>query len=210
MTLDTQSHEFQLLRRQLQKGNVVLFAGAGFSIGATNLEGTHPPLGNDLASRLADECGWQYSGEDLTAVFDQARKHLGSQNLNAIISRLYRDCQPAAWHRELSRIHWYRIYTTNIDDVIQESYRSSAVQRLDTIVCPAPYQDQDVWYSRVQCIHLHGSVSDFSKPFTFSLEDFAAQTATPSAWYQALVDDMMSKSFLFVGARLNDPLFFTT
>ena len=52
MAIDTNSHEFQLLLRQFEMGNVVLFAGAGFSMGAKNSKGTDPPLGADLARIL--------------------------------------------------------------------------------------------------------------------------------------------------------------
>jgi hypothetical protein len=60
------------LLRQFEKGNVVLFAAAGFSLGAKNPRGTEPPLGSQLAEILAQECGWKYEGEDLGIVYEQA------------------------------------------------------------------------------------------------------------------------------------------
>jgi energy-coupling factor transporter ATP-binding protein EcfA2 len=208
MAVDTNSHEFQLLLRQFEKGNVVLFAGAGFSLGAKNSLGADPPLGSDLARILSRECGWPDSGEDLPTVYDQARKHLGSRGLNEVLARYYRDCQPALWHSRLASLFWYRIYTTNLDDVVERAYRGRAAQNLDLVTCPAPYADHDIWHERVQCVHLHGSVLDPAKGYTFTLEDFAGQTAQPNPWYQAMADDMMSQTFLFVGTRLNDPPFY--
>jgi energy-coupling factor transporter ATP-binding protein EcfA2 len=204
MAIDTNSHEFQILLRQFEKGNVVLFAGAGFSIGATNPMGTDPPLGAELARSLARECGWEYNDEDLPSVYDQAQKHLGSKELQEVLARLYRDCKPAPWHTHLPLLQWYRIYTTNIDDVLEQAYKGSAVQRLDLITCPTPYEDPDQWYDRVQSVHLHGSVLDPAKGYTFTLEDFAGQTAVPNPWYQAMADDMMTRAFLFVGTRLTE------
>ena len=64
MPIDFNSQELRLLLRQSEKGNVVLFAGAGFSLGARNPRGTDPPLGPQLAEALALECGWKYEGED--------------------------------------------------------------------------------------------------------------------------------------------------
>jgi hypothetical protein len=194
--------------RQFEKGNIVLFAGAGFSLEAKNSLGSNPPLGGDLARLLAKECGWPDSGEDLPTVYDQAQKHLGSKGLNEVLARYYRDCKPAPWHSQLASLFWYRIYTTNIDDVIEQTYRGHSAQKLDLVTCPAPYEDQDVWHERVQCVHLHGSVLDPAKGYTFTLEDFAGQTAQPNPWYQALADDMMSRTFLFVGARLNESPFY--
>ena len=157
MAIDTNSHEFQILLRQFEMGNVVLFAGAGFSIGATNSIGTDPPLGAELARILAKECRWAYNDEDLPTVYDQAQKHLGSKELEHVLARYYRDCKPADWHFRLPSLRWYRIYTTNIDDVLEQAYKGPAVQRLDLITCPAPYLDHDQWYERVQSVHLHGS-----------------------------------------------------
>src|SRR5260370_2341566 len=155
MAIDTNSHEFQLLLRQFEKGNVVLFAGAGFSLGAQNSLGTDPPLGSDLARLLAKECGWRDSGEDLPTIYDQAQKHLGSKGLNEVLVKYYRDCKPATWHAQLASLFWYRIYTTNIDDVIAQVYRGHPAQNLDRVTCPAPYEDHDLWHDRVPSAHLH-------------------------------------------------------
>lgn len=180
MPIDFNSHELKLLLRQLEKGNVVLFAGAGFSIGARNLRGMDPPLGNQLAEALALECGWKYEGEDLGIVYEQAQKHLGSNGLNATLRGLYKDCVPAPWHNLIPKLFWYRIYTTNIDDVLENSYASGSVQRLDSITCPADFESQDVWFEHVQAIHLHGSVLDLQKGLTFTAAEYAGQTATPN------------------------------
>lgn len=160
-----------------------------------------------LAEILAKECGWTYEGEELPIVYAQARTHLGNEGLEGVLDDWYKDCVPAPWHHLVAKLFWYRIYTTNIDDVLENSYKSGTSQRLDLIVTPAPYKDQDQFYERVQCIHLHGSVLDYSKPLTFTFEEFASQTAKPNPWYQAMVDDMQSKSFIFVGARLSDSPF---
>ena len=205
MAIDLRSQELELLFRQFAKGNVVLFAGAGFSLGARNARGTDPPLSSQLCEILASECGWRYDGEDLTDVFDQARKHLGRGGLKGVLSSLYEDCEPASWHSIVPNILWYRIYTTNIDDVVENSYRVGGIQKLHSIVCPQSYQDHDIWYQNVQCVHLHGCVTDFDKGFTFTAEEFAIQTASPNPWYQAAVEDMQSKSFVFVGTRMNEP-----
>jgi SIR2-like domain len=207
MAIDTNTHEFQHLLRQFEKGNVVLFAGAGFSIGAQNSRKKDPPLAHELSQILAKECGWPYDEEELPVIYDQASKYLGRSGLEAVLNQLYKDCVPANWHLLATRLFWHRIYTTNIDDVIENSYKAGAGQLLDQIVCPAPYRDPDQFYDHVQCVHLHGSILDFSKPLTFTFEEFAYQTAKPNPWYQAMADDMQSKSFLFVGTRLSDSPF---
>lgn len=205
MPIDFNSHELKLLLRRFEKGNVALFAGAGFSLGARNLRGTDPPLGPQLAEILASECGWKYEGEDLGIVYDQAQKHLGSASLNGLLCGLYRGCVPALWHLLIPNLFWYRIYTTNIDDVLENSYAHASVQRLASVTCPADFEAQDIWFEHVHAAHLHGSVLDLSKGLTFTAAEYAGQTAIPNPWYQALVDDMYANSVIFVGSRLNEP-----
>jgi hypothetical protein len=206
---DLNTQELQLLIRQFERGHVVLFAGAGFSIGAKNRLGQHPPLAPELCKALATDCNWTYDNEELAVVYDQARKYLGTKNLNERLYTYYINCNPAPWHQTLTQIHWFRIYTTNIDDVIEAAYQTNTPkQQLEPIICPTDYQEHDHWFETLQCVHLHGSVIDAAKGFTFTYEDFATQTAAPSPWYQALIEDMQANTIIFVGTRLNDPPFY--
>lgn len=208
MPIDTNSHEFRLLLRQFEKGQVVLFAGAGFSLGATNRGGVDPPDAKKLASMLAAECGWAYADEPLQSVYAQAENHLGSNGLRSILESLYADLKPATWQGLIAKLFWARIYTTNIDDLIERVYSRGAVQNLRSIVCPAPFVEADEFYANVQCVHLHGMVTDYSKPLTFTTEQYGDQTARGNVWYEQLIDDLMSKSVIFVGTRLNEPPFY--
>jgi hypothetical protein len=208
MPIDTNSQEFLLLLRQFEKGQVVLFTGAGFSLGATNGLGTEPPDGTALAHLLAEECGWSYNREPLPAVYAQAEAHLGTQNVRSFLESLYAHLKPAPWHSDIARLYWARIYSINIDDLVEQVYSRGAVQRLRPIVCPASFRESDQFYAEVQCIHLHGMVTDSSKPLTFTAEDYAEQTAVGNVWYGQLVDDLQSKSVVFVGTRLNEPPYY--
>jgi hypothetical protein len=48
---------------------------------------------------------------------------------------------------------------------------NTGVQRFRRTVCPANYEEHDPWYEAVQCVHLHGSVFEPEKGFTFSLAE---------------------------------------
>lgn len=147
MAIDLSAQAIQFLLRQFENGNVVLFAGAGFSTGAQNSLERDPPIGSELSAVLAKESGWPDAGDVLPVVYAQARAHLGSAGLNDYLARLYKGCVPAFWHSLTPKLYWYRIYTTNIDDLIENSYRlPDAVQHLEPIICPAPYQDHDQFY----------------------------------------------------------------
>lgn len=141
MPIDINSHEFLLLLRQFETGQVVLFTGAGFSLGATNSRGTEPPDAAALATELAGQCGWSYSGEPLPAVYAQAEHHLGTRELRSFLESLYANLKPAPWHADIARLYWARIYSTNIDDLVEQVYSRGGVQKLRRIVCPAPFME---------------------------------------------------------------------
>src|SRR5215472_4569306 len=107
MAIDFNAQEFQLFLRQFERGSVVLFAGAGFSIGARNSMDQDPPLATPLADALAREC-WPYSGEELSVVYEEAQKQLGTQRLWQFLEYRYRGCKPAEWHRAIAHLIWYR------------------------------------------------------------------------------------------------------
>src|SRR5438445_9189531 len=101
----------------------------------------------------------------------------------------------------------HRIYTTNIDDLIQKIYAKSSIQLLDTIVCPASPRERDTHFSPVQAVHLHGFVGDLDKGITFTLGDFAQQQAKPNPWYEELLDDLFYRPVLFVGSLVEESPF---
>ena len=209
MALDFRAADLQFLLKQMEKGKVILFAGAGFSTGAKNPLGQMPPMTTQLADLLCRECGWEYLGDELSIIYEQAEKHLGTRGLRSFLERHFKNCSPADWHGLIPQICWHRIYTTNIDDVLKNAYAAaSGQQRFEVVVCPSPYESPDFFMERLSCIHLHGSINNLDKPLTFSLEDYAHATASPQPWYQALVDDMQARTILFVGTRLNEPPFY--
>ncbi|HJT77400.1 MAG TPA: SIR2 family protein, partial [Gemmataceae bacterium] len=201
-------NNLQFLQKQFERGQVVLFAGAGFSFDAKNATGDTPPLGVPLAKFLAQRAGLAYNGESLPVVFAAAQKHLGSQSLWSYLKELYEIRSYADWYKIVASITWYRIYTLNIDNLVQELYQRAPGQRLDSIICPAPPQERDPLFRRVQGVHLHGFVEQPQIGLTFTLEDFARQTGKPSPWYQTLVDDFCRQSVLFVGTLLEEAPFY--
>lgn len=207
MTLDWSKNELVFLRNQLHRGNVILFAGAGFSVDAKNASGSSPPLGTDLAKLLAHEASLEYSGEPLPVVFDAVQKTIGSKRLMDLLRNLYSIESFASWYQYVGDLVWHRIYTINIDNLLQRIYAARAKQRLDTISCPAAYDERDPLFERLQCVHLHGHVDDLQVAPTFTLADFARHTATADPWYQALVDEFCHKTVLFVGTYVEEPQF---
>lgn len=207
MSLDWNQPDFAFLRRQFSLGRIILFAGAGFSVSATNENGQPPPLGGQLAELLAAEAGFPYSGEPLAIVYETVQRQIGTSALWTLLRRYYDIHSFAEWYRILKAITWHRIYTTNIDNLFQKLYTGKTNQRLHSVVNPSPIEERDPLFGQLQCIHLHGHVDSPEKGLSFTLPDFGNLTAKPDAWYQMLADDVYSRPVLFIGTHLEEPMF---
>ncbi len=195
------------LKKQLEAGNVILFAGAGFSADCVNIINGQPPLGGKLAALLAERASLPYDGEPLSVVYTAAERMIGSLALWSYLEDLYTIKAFPDWYKIVRSVTWYRIYTTNIDNLFQDLYPTGSNQRIRTIVHPAPPEERDQLFSNVQCVHLHGHVQYKANGLTFSLADFARQSTKPNPWYQTLIDDLYTRPVLFVGTLLEESPF---
>lgn len=207
MSIDLTGPDFEFLRQKLRVGEVTLFCGAGFSVDATNAGGTSPPLGNALAEKLAELAGLPYHGESLPMVYQVVSRQVGTSALHDQLRSLYKINGCADWYSLVADFVWHRIYTTNVDDLIEFIFRRANGQQLHSIVCPAPPAENDRLMRTLHCIHLHGSVTAPEKGLTFTLEDFADQAVSPNPWYQQLIDDFYFHPVVFVGTMLQEPPF---
>jgi hypothetical protein len=182
--------------------------GAGFSVDARNEEGNSPPLGASLAAELAKLAGLPYSNESLPIVFQTVRKRVGTAILNDFLKSLYRINSQDEWYSAIAQLTWFRLYTTNIDNLLDRIYiQHPDNQKADYIVCPASPTERDPLFSRLQIVHLHGHVDHLERGVTFTLQEFAEQQASPNPWYQNLVDDLFYRPFIFVGTLLEESTF---
>lgn len=199
--------DWAYLRDRSKDGSLVLFLGAGFSIDTENQLGQSPPLGRALAEALAELASMEYSSEPLPTVYEVVRSRVGERRLLDFLEKRYSIQSFKDWYRLLPTFVWHRIFTTNIDNSLDQIYHSNSSQRLKRVVCPAPPQERDQLCEVLQAIHLHGHVDDKHSPLTFSFDDFAKQTARANPWYQILIDDLFSNPIVFVGTELADSPF---
>ena len=195
------------LKKQFEKGRAVLFLGAGFSCDSKNKKGLSPPLGTELAKLLIKECGHSYQNEPLPIAYESAQNMLGTAALNAFLTSHYQIEEFDSWYHIVKEMAWHRIYTINIDNLIQKIYFSKSKQALKTIVYPNNMEERDQLFGELQCVHLHGHIGFLGKKLTFTLSEFAEHTTKPNPWYQQLMDDLYSTPFIFIGTNIEEPQF---
>ena len=112
--------EFEAALAYAAQGRAVLFLGAGFSWGATSLANEPFLLGAGLGKALADEVGIP---NDL-ALEDISDIYMSKLSPSALLQRLrnwYVAKDVTKSQKELAKLPWRRVYTTNYDDVFERS-----------------------------------------------------------------------------------------
>jgi len=199
----------QNLLRNLRRNRVVLVTGAGFSADARNTLGERLPLGGDLTKTfwrfLYDS---EYDGRtNLKTLYDAAKTHPKGRAAvrDFMVSQFHADHVPE-WYSCVPKWFWRRIYTFNIDDVLEQVYGRAPSPCLDRIVAPDHYQERDAFLRRIQYIKLHGSFDD-DKDIVFGMREYGSRAASLDVWYLHFVEDYSTMPTLFIGTQLDEPLF---
>jgi len=200
----------------IARGEYHLLLGAGSSIGGTGGDGRKIPDGKTLATQIAEDFGIDTEGEliDLKTAYELAEKRLANGAGRAdYIRKRFSTCQPS-WQETLTSFRWWRIWTLNIDDVVEQSYslhpQSSQAPYSYTWVDPYtdPAKDKDAQgKEELQIIHLHGyaGVPTGRDPqLVFSILEYLQAYSARYAWHRVFGDTFYQRPFLVVGARLTD------
>ncbi len=198
----------EFLVEQLRRGQVVLFLGAGASFGSLNQLGDSPPLGATLAEQLSKQAGVNFDKEedDLSTVAANAKIRLGDDAYNRFLRERYLHCKPSAALTQLSQFPWHRIYTLNIDDAFEAAYAKSDYSA-EVSVSNSPVSDKSKDARIVQLIHLNGSVDRLESGLIFTPAEYSSYAGKYGSWYERSAQDFQRFTFLFVGTKLNEPLF---
>ncbi|HEY5075428.1 MAG TPA: SIR2 family protein, partial [Pyrinomonadaceae bacterium] len=199
------------IARGLNSNSLILFVGAGFSVRATNQLDENMPTGPQLCEKL-----WQFLRlpppyDERTTLKDLYELCLlrDKSQLSFLLKSLFVAKDLPDWYRFLTKPYWYRIYTTNIDDVIERTYEHLEVSvRLEVVDGTiADYKDRDQFLSTLQLIKLNGTNLDAPESLTFSLRQYARRSSENPTWYDHFVRDFSTYPVVFLGSQLDEPLF---
>ena len=144
--------------------------------------------------------------EPLTLAEVYSYLHLSNRKEVATYLReWFTECTPS-WQRSLAEFPFRRIWTLNIDDVIEKAFASVA-KPLESLSWNERFSDGSVANCQ-QIIHLHGSANRLSDQedndgvLVFSLSEYAREVANPRTWHKVFHDEIASKPFVIIGAQL--------
>lgn len=188
----------------------MLFAGAGFSRDARNGFGEAIPLSKELAKTIWVWLGVEgdYDGTELPDVFEAAlSSRKSTKELEELLSEQLTCDEIPDYYNVLPKVFWYKIYTTNIDDLIRQVYRRSSSTRPLVIKYPeGEPRDRDQALRSVQLIHLNGKLPCRAEELIFSVSQHGRQANRLNPLYEQFVRDYGILPTIFIGSELNEGL----
>ncbi len=203
---DVTSQSLDLLSRRMKQHAPILFTGAGFSYGSRNAAGRDLPLGYGLKEALATEllcldcAGADYTefmGMSLSEAYSVAYRECEVRAAE-FLRRLFTDCIPRPFHSTVASYPWYRIYTLNIDDLMEAAAPKG---RLNIINSRHPMLGEP---GRIDYVKLHGCVQNHSEGFVFSQEEYS-RVSIAGKRYADLTHDLSLHDFVIIGANVVEP-----
>ncbi len=198
----------------LARGEYHLLLGAGASLGASGGDGKPLPNASDLATALLTEFG--VSSDDVSVGLREAYEaveHVRTAEglgLEQYLCRRFSNCVPT-WQVVLPKVRWRRIWTLNIDDVVEQAYEQVekyGQRTLKTLSWGDPFSDPHLEKDEVQCVHLHGYAPDLEiperPPIVISILEYLQASARPNSWHRIFGDSFLQEPFLIIGASLKD------
>lgn len=193
----------ELVTKVNPRQTALLFgAGASIPSGA--------PSGRDLSRSLAAKIpGFSgvdsYSLSEICSIFEQ---RLGRQQLASEVATILKSLAPTGGLQLLPKFDWYRIYSTNFDQLIEKVYsaagRDLLVRRSNYDFSRAPATDTLEYYK------IHGCISEdvgfgHKSRMLLTEDDYDNYAEFREAAFRALSADILTKDFLIVGQSLVDP-----
>ncbi len=198
------------LREQMERAEITLFTGAGFSYGARDYKGQPVPQVNDLRREIAD-LAWPDEPFDenstLQDTYAAALVESRAKLTDHLRTRLSVDPNTVTDEHSLwLSMPWHRAYTVNIDDLETAAARSFNLPRSirpHSAVSAGlpPAEGSDLLY-----VHLNGTLDDIPN-VTFTEPQYGRRSGQPDYLYEQLTAELLSYPVVFVGTTLREPLF---
>jgi hypothetical protein len=187
-------------------GKAILFAGAGFSLGAKSVSGPEFPTGRDLAKIL---CGQAKVPEtdDLKVAATRYLKIKRADELVDFLRKTFSAKEVKPKHEKIAAIPWKAIYTTNYDDVIEMGAKASGKKLVPVTLTDRPNNHRE---SDSSVVHINGFIDRLNEStllgeFKLTNTSYLTTQFRESEWCDLFLHHIRSaQAIFFVGYSLYD------
>jgi hypothetical protein len=180
-------------------GNYNLLLGSGVTLDSRNGHGEFLRSAENLRQDLC-----KMTGARDTTMLTRVYPLLTPEQIQRELVDRFAKCSPGQSMESVPRFLWRRIFTFNIDDVIENLYsHPSNKQKLVPLNFDAEFEPTPE-RTELQAIHLHGWVQKPNSGFVFSLNEYAQSMRALNPWMHLLSEILATEPFIIAGTSLNE------
>ncbi|MBR0704562.1 SIR2 family protein [Bradyrhizobium diazoefficiens] len=181
----------------LRAGQYNLLLGAGFSMDSKNAKGPLPS-GDELLGTLATATKAKKTS------LQRLYQLLTPAQVKDLITDRFVHSVPGETAQLMASFVWRRVFTWNVDDVLETVYRGERVlQRAIVKHFNDVYTDPQS-LEELFIIHLHGFVGAPERGYVFSRDQYVSQTTKVNPWMTVLTQRMLSEPMVIAGSTLDE------
>ncbi|HEL4297662.1 TPA: SIR2 family protein [Stenotrophomonas maltophilia] len=189
---------------RIDRGEISLLLGAGFSRGARTVQGVVPGT-DELRDQIMEACG-RSEKPNLKDAYLFGQKKIS--NFNEYLAKCFEVTETAEWQNRIFTYAWRRIYTTNIDNLLSVAHKNTEKKgRLAGKYTFVNYTDPDIVSSTIgtiPVISIHGTQSKLEDGFIFSSIEYAQATNKSLDWHRDLAAQMLNGGLVVIGNQLEE------
>lgn len=205
------------LVKDIARRQCVLFLGSGISMNSVNGSGQKPPTWNGFIKEAIDRlspdkraykkgANRYLNAHDLLMACEVVKKGLGNDAFISLLKEKFQDPKylPAYIHEDIFMLDSRIVITPNFDKI----YDVYAGKESQGTVVVKTYREGDIIDTirrgEPLIIKMHGSI-DSPNEIIFSRKDYSEAWNSNTQFYKILSSLLISHTFLFLGAGINDP-----
>ncbi|MFD2183498.1 SIR2 family protein [Rhodoplanes azumiensis] len=188
------------LKPTLLAGRYSLFLGAGASCDSFDSKLAALPTGDALRKQLV-----KLKELKENSSLSRAYAQLSDDEVLKFITERFANCTPGPTANKLPGFFWNRIYTLNVDNVIEASYKTNkSNQHAIPFTHKSLYRNpEDV--NSLQIVHIHGWAGKPDDGYVFSLPDYVRNMGPGNPWIDVLAQTIATEPFIIAGTSLEEP-----
>lgn len=189
------------LKKSLFLGQYNLLLGAGISLDSKNGKGDYLLGAHDLAQKIREL-------KNIRNRYPLSRlcESLSQKERKEYLTDSFSNCNPGNTVKRIPNYIWKKIFTFNIDDVIENLYKDCefSKQRINSLNYKDIYTTEKNIH-QLLLIHLHGFVGRSEDGYVFSNFDYANNQTSQNPWIHILSELLESEPFIISGTSLDEP-----
>ena len=205
------THDIEIIEREiipaLENGRIMLFLGAGFSVGTPSIS-SKIPSSQELIDLICQKMDLEdHHDIDLQEAFQLG--NLKITDFEKFLIDTFTVKKPFSWQIDLFRYWWRSIFTTNIDTVIEESIKilnltQSNIHPDYKIYCHKDIKPIQMSGVERYIVKLHGSITRPKDGFIFERAAYAINSIEKYDWMHDVAANIAAGNCLFLGSRFKE------